>query len=158
MAYENRTELANKTLDTLCKMLDDSEMKYKKDGMIISFSAEGDDLPVNVTIKVDDEVMLVKLFSHLPLTVPEDKRLDVAIAVNAINYALSDGSFDYDLRTGRLIFRLTNSFMDTELSESVFAYMVFYSFSMVDEYNDKLFMMAKGMLSLDEFLKSLYED
>ena len=147
-------EQAKATFATLCQALDNHEWRYKKDEdkLSIECGAQGDDLPMEITVKVDSDRMLVLLISHMPFVIQEDKRLDVAIAVSAINNALVDGCFDYDVASGHMFFRMTNSFVESKISEEVFAYMLFCSCKTVDEYNDKFLMLAKGLISIEQFL------
>ena len=110
---------------------------------------------MELDIRVDADRMLVMLLSLVPFTIQEDKRLEVAIAVSAINNALVDGCFDYDITSGRMFFRMTNSFIESQLGEDLFSYMLFCSCQTIDEYNDKLLMVSKGMLPIEQFLKSM---
>ena len=84
---------------------------------------------------------------------PEDKRQDGAIAVCAANYGLVDGSFDYDIGDGEIRFRLASSYRDSDLGPDLFEYMIMVAASMVDNYNDKLFMLAKGMMTVQQFIE-----
>ena len=74
--------------------------------------------------------------------------------ISVINNNLVDGCFDYDLSDGTIIFRMTNSYLESEVSRELFEYMLFLSFTTVDEYNDKLMMLSKGLISLAQFLES----
>ena len=151
---EMKLRQAKVAFATLCKALDNIEWRYTKDeeNLSIDCGAQGEDLPIEIVVKVDAKRLVVSLYSRLPCVVQEDKRVDVAIAICAINDALVDGCFDYDITTGRIFFRMTNSFMESVMSEEVFSYMLFCSCSTVDAYNDKLLMLAKDMLPLDKFL------
>ena len=157
MAELKNYEQAKAAFATLCQALDNHEWHYKKeeDKLSIECGAQGDDLPMEITVKVDADRMLVLLISHMPFVIQEDKRLDVAIAVSAINNALVDGCFDYDVASGHLFFRMTNSFIESKISEEVFAYMLFCSCKTIDEYNDKFLMLAKGLISIEQFLSTL---
>lgn len=157
MAELKNYEQAKVTFTTLCQALDNHQWHYKKDEdeLSIECGVQGDDLPMEITVKVDADRMLVLLISHMPFVIQEDKRLDVAVAVSAINNALVDGCFDYDLATGHMFFRMTNSFIESKISEAVFAYMLFCSCQTIDEYNDRFLMLAKGMISIEQFLSSL---
>ncbi len=157
MADQKNLEQAKIAFATLCQALDNNKWNYKKDEekLIVECGARGDDLPMDITVKVDADRMLVVLFSHIPFKIQEDKRLDIAIAVSAINNMLVDGSFDYDITTGALYFRMTNSFLESKLSESVFIYMLYCACQTIDEYNDKFLMIAKGMLTIEQFLSSM---
>ncbi len=157
MAEEKNMAQAKAVFATLCQALDKHEWHFEKDEekLAIECGAQGEDLPMKITVKVDADRMLIMLLSHLPFVIQEDKRLDVAIAVSAINNALVDGCFDYDVASGHMFFRMTNSFLESTISEEVFSYMLFCSCQTIDEYNDKFLMLAKGMISIEQFLASL---
>ena len=106
------------------------------------------------TIRVNPRNELVSFFSKLPFNVEEDKRIDVALAICAVNYWLADGSFDYDLSDGSILFRLTSSYKESTLGEALFEYMVVVSAATVDNYNDKFFMMSKGMMTYQQFIEA----
>ena len=148
---ENKRERAKKVFDTACEALADREWKFSPDEeeLKIKTGAIGDDLPMDITIHADADRQLLLVISHLPVTVPEDKRVDLAIAVSVINNQLVDGSFDYDLRSGSIFFRLTSSFLDSSIGKEAVMYMLMCSCSTIDDYNDKLLMLAKGLLSIE---------
>jgi hypothetical protein len=145
---------------SLCKMLDKRDWKYNKheDELVVTCSVKGDDFNIDLIIRIIAENEIVSVVSFMPFEIPEDKRVDMALAVCAANYGIIDGSFDYNIVNGSLFFRMTSSFKDTVLSEELLAYMVFVSSITVDKYNDKFFMIAKGMLSVDDFIKSEHKD
>ena len=91
--------------------------------------------------------------SRFPFDIPEDKRVDAAIAVCVANYYLVDGSFDYDITEGTITFRLTSSYRESSLGEDLFEYMIMCSAATVDAYNDKFFMLAKGMMTVQQFIE-----
>jgi len=157
MAEQKFLQEAQITFQTLCQTLEHNEWHYSKDEekFTIECGARGDDLPMELTVKVDVDRRLVMLFSAIPFVVQEDKRLDAAIAVSAINNMLVDGCFDYNVATGHIFYRMTNSYIESTLSEEVFAYMLYCSCQIIDEYNDKFLMLAKGMISIQQFLASL---
>lgn len=157
MADEKNIVQAKAAFETLCQALDKHEWHYEKEEekLTLECGAQGEDLPMKITVKVDADRMLIILLSHLPFVIQEDKRLDVAIAVSAVNNALFDGCFDYDVTSGHVFFRMTNSFLESTISEAVFSYMLFYSCRTIDEYNDKFLMLAKGMISIEQFLSAL---
>ncbi len=156
MPEERNMLAANEIFATLCQSLDNHNWHYDKDeqGLSIECGAQGDDLPMKISIKVDTKRNLVLLLSHMPFVIQEDKRLDVAIAVSAINNRLVDGCFDYDVASGHIFFRMTNSYIESKIGEDVFTYMLFCSCQTIDEYNDKFLMLSKGMVSIEQFLSS----
>lgn len=159
MADKNELMQAKATFDTLCEMLDGRGWKYDKleDDFRIECSAQGDDLPIDIIMEVDADRKLVILFSKLPFNVPEDKRVEMSLAVSVVNYTMVDGSFDYNFMNGNTIFRLTTSYRESMLSTSALEYMLLVACNTVDEYNDQLLMLTKGKLSLDDIIKSANE-
>lgn len=153
-------ELAKSTYATLCSALDKDDWHYTKDEekLTVRCGAQGEDLPIELVIEVDADRQLVVLLSHLPVKVPEDKRLDVAIAISAVNNVLVHGCFDYNVSTGRIVYRMANSFTDSLLGGDVFDYIIYAACHTIDEYNDKLLMLSKGMLSIENFLKDLMKE
>lgn len=145
---------AQEVYRSLCEALDHHEWHYEKDdkGLVIRCGTQGDDLPMDIKITVSPERQAVFFISHLPYSIPEDKRLDLAVAVNIVNHRLVDGCFDYDMKFGNMLFRMTNSFLDSNLSNEVFTYMIFYSVQTIDNYNDKFLMLAKDMMSIEQFM------
>ena len=144
---------AQDTFDTLCTALAENEWNYKKNEieLEIDCTAVGDDFPMDVNITVEADRQLIILISPLPFITPPEKRLDVAVAVTLVNNMLADGCFDYNIKSGRMFFRMTNSFMESDMSKDVFTYLLNVSFATVDMYNDKFYMLGKGMLSIDAF-------
>lgn len=155
MAEVNMTK-ARETFATLCSMLDNKGWHYEKkeDELLIKSGAKGDDLPIDFIMTVDPQSEIVTFLSLLPFKADEDKRIDMALAVCVANYGLKDGSFDYKVEDGSIIFRLTSSYRGSTLSENLFEYMLMVSATTVDEYNDKFFMISKGAMSIQQFIES----
>ena len=152
---EDKLQLAQRTFATLCQNLDEHDWHYEKDeeNLEIECGARGEDLPMDIRIIVDADRQLIILLSVMPFVAPDTKRLDVAIATSIVNNKLVDGSFDYDVTSGHMIFRMTSSFIESEIDSEVFTYMLMVSCHTIDEYNDKFFMLGKGMLSINQFLE-----
>ncbi|MGN0114783.1 MAG: hypothetical protein ACI396_05610, partial [Acutalibacteraceae bacterium] len=127
---------AQKVFNTMCETFSSNEWFYTKDegSLSIEFKVKGDDLPMEFNVKIDAKRQLIMLLSQLPFTVPEDKRLDVAIAVSVVNNKLADGSFDYDIATGTLLFRMTSSFMESDIGNDLFMYLMICSSNTIDDY------------------------
>lgn len=147
---------AKEVYETLVRMLDTRDWNYDRDDerLLIKSSIKGDDLPVEFIIIVDAEREVVSYLSKLPFAIPEEKRIDGALAVCVANNGMVNGSFDYDIKTGEILFRLTTSFKSgSVLSEDLLEHIIMLSAVMVDNYNDKFLMLAKGVLSLQQFIE-----
>lgn len=159
MAEVNMTR-AKETYNTLCKMLDNRDWHYDKieEDLVIKSSVKGDDLPIDFIMRVNPRNEIVSFISWLPFKIDESKRVDLALAICAANYVLADGSFDYDLSDGTVLFRLTSSYRESVLSEDLLEYMLMVSATTVDQYNDKFFMISKGMLTVQQFIEQEAND
>ncbi len=79
--------------------------------------------------------------------------MEFAVAVCDANNGMIDGRFDYNINDGRLFFRMTSSFRESLIGEVLFQYMIICACRTIDAYNDKFFELAKGLISLDQFIK-----
>ncbi len=145
---------AKKVFETLCAALDKHNWHYTKneENLSIDCSAQGEDLPMDINIRVDTDRQLIMLLSHLPFVISEDKRLEVAIATSVANNDMVDGSFDFDVTSGHMFFRLTSSFIESDIGTELITYMLMVSCSTIDAYNDKFLMISKGMMSIQDFI------
>ena len=154
MASAKELKMATTIYETLCETLDERNWKYARhdDDRVITFGVSGDDLPMDMIIICDADYQLVRLLSPFSFKVPQDKRVEMALATCHVNYQLADGSFDMDLGDGDLLFRLTSSFRESLISKEMLNYMINVSCSTIDEYNDKFLMICKGVLSVQDFM------
>ena len=51
-----------------------------------------------------------------------------------------------------MFFRMTTSFIDSEIGHELFLYLVGCSLGTIDEYNDKFLMISKGLLKIENFI------
>ncbi len=155
MADEIKIEQAKKVYVNMCAALTVKGWNFKRfdDDLAISLSARGDDIPIDVVMQVNAKSQVVTLFSPIKFDIPEDKRLDLAVAVCISNYGLVNGSFDYDISDGDLRFRLTTSYIESSLGDELFNYMLLVSAGTVDKYNDKFLSLAKGLIDLEKFIE-----
>ncbi len=121
--------------------------------LLIVSSYQGEDIPIQFLITVDEEHEVVQFISPLTFNMPEDKRVEGAIAVCAANYGLVNGSFDYDIGDGSIRFRLTTSYKGCEIGSDFFMNMMATACFTTDRYNDRLMMLAKGMITVEKFIK-----
>ena len=157
-ATQQQLQNAENMFNTICNMLNSINFKYdtgrRDEDYVITCTVNGDDIPMKMLIYVRPEREIVSLFSPMPFMTPEDKRVEMAMAVAVANYGIIDGSFDYDLNDGEIRFRLTASYIESLLGEELFKYMLFVSANTVDRYNDRFMMLAKGAMTLDQFVEA----
>lgn len=155
MSEEKQLKQAKDVFSALCNMLEERNWHYKKneEELTISCGAQGDDLPIELYVKVDVKRQLVSLLSGMPFAVPEERRTAIAVAVSKANYGLVDGSFDFNYHNGKIVFRMTSSFRESLIGKEMLEYMIFCSCYTIDEYNDKFLTVVKNDMTLDEILE-----
>lgn len=156
MANEKELKLAKEAYDTLCNTLDEMKWRYDKDEdkLILHLGISGEDIPMEFIVHCDADRQLIRLMSFLPFKISEEKRVEGAIATCHANYLLADGSFDYNLGDGTIIFRMTSSFRESLVGDELFHYMIHVACITVDKYNDQFLMISKGNLSITDFIKN----
>lgn len=154
MADEKKMELAKQVYQTLCSAIDNRNWNYTKDEekLLVHFGVRGDDIPMQFLLVVDAERQLIRLMSPMPFKMSEGKRMEGAIATCVVTNKLADGSFDYDLSDGEIIFRMTASFRESQIGEALFQYMISCAGAMVDRYNDQFLAIDKGLISISDFI------
>ena len=147
---------ARNVYETLCSALDHRGWRYQKeaDDLVVMFGVNGDDLPMKFLIMIDSERQLIRLLSPLTFNFDDDKKVDAAIACCVASYKMAAGSFDCDLASGRVTFRMTSAFENSTVSEELFNYLIDCSCAMVEEYNDKFEAISKGDISISDFLSA----
>lgn len=155
MGEDMKRALAVQTYNTLCTAIEKRNWKYDRDDeeMTVYFGVNGDDLPMRLILRVDEERQVLQALSPLPFEMSESKRIEGAIAACAASYGLADGYFEYDLSDGMIVYKLSTSFRESILSESVMHYMMDCTTAIVDEYNDKFLALEKGFISLEDFIR-----
>ena len=154
-----RMQEAKAVFESLVNHLNNIHLNFAQeeleDRFVIRFNMSGDDIPMRFFLYVNPNQRIITLHSPQPVTFPADK-LDIGCkAICAINYRLSDGDFQIDIRDGEVLFNMSNSYADSLISDEVFNYMLGMSINIVDEFNDKLLMLSKGLIDLDTLLESL---
>lgn len=159
MATEKEMKLAKNTFDTLCQWLRDEGWKFETDEekLLVSFGAVGDDLSMNLAVKVNTDLMIVSVYNYLGFNIPENKRADMAIAICAANERLHDGNFDLNLVSGSMLFRMTCSFRESLLGKELMKYLVMTSCVTMDNFNDKFYDFVNDKISFKELVAWIKE-
>ena len=151
----SNNERAMKIYGDICDVLDAKGWNYTRrdDDLAIVLSVRGNDLEMDLLIRVDSERQLVSIVSPMPFAMSDEKRIDGAIATCAATYKLADGSFDYDVTSGKIYFRLTSTYRGCDIGEGLLEYMVDVSLSTIDVYNDKFMALNKGYIDIKSFFE-----
>ena len=153
---EIKAARAKKAYSDLCTHLDAIGLKYTRhdDDKVITLVMHGDDLPIEMLLAVREQHEVIHLLSYLHPNAPEDKRVEVAVAVNVANYGLVFGSFDYDLSDGEICWRAALPYCDSAITKEQVNYLVMASAAAIDRYNARFLMLNKGMMTMEQFIAS----
>jgi len=147
--------MAKTVYETACSALDQRKWKYQRhdDELALSFGVRGEDLSMDMILRVKPKVDVISLLCQLPYKIAQDKRTEAALAVAVANYGLINGGFDYDLSDGEIRFRLVSTYRGSLLGEDAINYMVSAAVQTVDNYNDKFLLISKGIWNIDDFMR-----
>lgn len=156
MEDERKQKLAQNVYSNICSMFEDMNFNHERDDekLVIRSTVHGDDIPMDMVIIVNPDAQTVSFFSPMPFKVPDDKISEMAIAIAIANNGLRNGSFDFDISDGKIIFRMTACYIDSILGKELYRMMLIVSSNTIDRYNDKFLMLSKGMISLEQFAAS----
>ena len=134
----------------------DIKFDTRDEDLLITLTVTGEDLPQPTAIRILDERNIVQVLSPIPGNIPEDKRVDAAVAVSVANYRMINGAFDLDMSDGEIRFRIAQSYLGMEINDDFLKYILGVTFITTDKYNDRFFMLGKGMMTLEQFIEKLY--
>lgn len=144
---------AKENYELVISALEARNWKFSRDDekYSVSYGVNGDDISMSFRIDILRNSRAIRVLSWLP-TKMKNKLVEGAIATLLINYKLADGSFDLNVEDGEIVFRQVAMYNQSVLSEEVINYLVDCSSYTVDEYNDKLDALAKGDMTIEEFI------
>ena len=151
----DKLERATQLYQQLKDHLDAHGIKYTPhdNDQVITLTAQGEDFPIPLIIRVIGEIEILRISSPIPGNFPEDKRIDAAVAVATINDQLMIGTFTLDMNDGSVAYRICHNFHDNDISEEQIRYLITAMFKITDDFNDSLFLLSKGMITLDQFIE-----
>ena len=155
MSDEKNMELSQQVYRTLCYALNNRGWRFDKDDaeLQVFFGVNGEKMPMQFIIAVDNDRQLIRLLSPMPYQMREEKKVEGAVAACTASFKMADGSFDYDLADGQIVFRLTASYRESFIGEGLFQYMISCACAVVDTYNTQFKAIDEGDLSIADFLK-----
>ena len=88
----------------------------------------------------------------MPCRIPDDKMTEALLATHMANNKFRMGEFVLDFERKQVSFALNPLYEDATPREEWFIYLMQLAHMVADEYNDKFMMLAKGMISLQDFI------
>lgn len=156
---EEKENQAKSIYELVCKFFDEIGCHYTREdeNLVVRCTVQGDDLPIECIFNVSADRQILRFLSFLPFKVPKEKIVDMAIAITSVNDHIVNGAFCLDLSDGTIAFRIAESYIDSILGKGQIDYIFHVSANTIDDYNDKFFMISKGLLSVDKFIEDDYK-
>ncbi len=136
---------------TLCRTLERNEIEYEREdkNLSVKCSIYGKDTDLTFWFSINASKMLITLCSPVPIRVNKENTADIALGICMINNTLEDGGFCLDITNSLVYFKMTTSFYETRINDTVFEYMLSASADILDEYYPKLKKLCAGTVSFD---------
>lgn len=154
---DSKKNYANKLIELIKDVFKENDWKYKFDESdnTISYSFGGDDLDMDYIFSVNADMEYIMLYSILPVKIDMKNIAEWAVAVNHANNRIGRGTFEISPYRETISFRMSQNYTDSIISKQVISDMVNIANTLVDQYNDKFFMLAKKMISIKDFLEKV---
>lgn len=153
----DKKQAAQSVYDQLRNYLAQQDIKYdhNDEEKNIWFAMRGDDLRILIDIIVDEKSQKIKVLSPLEFKIPQDLREDVAHVINQLNFMIINGCVDYDFESGSVSFRINATFEDSILGDGTLHYLIGTAVNSVEAFNDKLYMVANGVMTPQQYMNQL---
>jgi len=117
------------------KSLDSHDVSYNQsdDGKTVFTTFKGGDMPVKLSISVDDSMPILCIDSLLDFQAPSESYSHIFAGLNDINSNLHFGAFILDPESGRVVFRYHFMFAEFVPSQDMIASLVKMVVGIVDE-------------------------
>ncbi len=154
---KNEKRRAQAEFDSVCAVLDDHGWAYDKDkdAFEVGFDADGKDMPIRITLKVNPELMTVTAFALIPVEPPEDRAEDIAVVTALVNEQTVHGNFEYDAKARRIYFRAATSYRDSTVDKDVYFYLIGVAFSTADKVAAVVKALCDGTTTLEKLLEAV---
>ena len=128
---------AQQTLELVCHYLQGLNFVFtvRNDDTGVDLRILGQHGVLDVSVRIIDGPLLVRIIVQLSLVVPEVRRLAVAETIVRANCGMLVGNFDLDLRTGIVAFRAAVPLADAALTAVQFSATWGTALAMANRYN-----------------------
>ena len=140
MADKNEMISANRVYGSLLNIVRKNKYDFDDDEeiMTVNFDVKREKNFIPFTITVDAERQLIRLYSPLDVQIDENNRFEACVNICKCSCELDMGSFDYDLYSGSIEFRMATSFNGSLISDKQIENMISYTCGVVKKYTDRL--------------------
>ncbi len=104
------------------------------EGARFRFPFSGERALVDCWVACYEETERLAVIAHIPIAIPESKRLAVAEYITRANFGILVGNFELDLGDGELRFKTSADVEDTEIGTTFVKNLLAANISSIDRY------------------------
>lgn len=148
---------AEKVAKILRSVLDGYGWHYSvsNDGLSFEFGVKSDAMPMYYTMRVWPDKELVTTYVSQKLIIPESKRIMAALGFCQANNHLVDGSYDFNVATGELLFRVVACYHDMKIGPATIKYLINVANQSFDDVNQTICDYVNDVIDGTEYLKQM---
>ena len=148
---EKMLQQAQTQFQLIKKILDEMELAYDADDKMQIVTIP----KLSLNLAVQPQLYTLHLLSDKLLSADPDKRIDMALAVCAVNQCeVMSGGFDYDIASGALRFRISQFYRDCPLDGVSISLMLLSATESIAGHMDRFRRINNGTLPL----QALYQE
>lgn len=132
---------------------DDWPFEAKDNSIRSAFKGKNESFKIHVILKSEKE--LISLYVYFPITVPEAKRKEVCETIARMNYGLSFGWCEMDMKDGELRFRSFMPVDDAPFFPEQLKTILYSGVSAADKYFPAFMSVIYGNKSSEEAIKEV---
>lgn len=142
----------------LCRVLERNEITHECDekNFCVRCMVSGRETDFRFAFLIEPSKMLISLYAPIDIDVSDISVSDLSFALCMINDGLSDGHFCLDRKNMGVYFKITASFYNSFISESIFEYMLSEAAENAEEYYPKIKVITEKMQAYKIMDKNLY--
>lgn len=148
-------ERAKAVMGAITEFMDSAKLGYEYDeeNNTAFVTITGDDFPVSLMFSANEKNGRVETYSRMPYEIKKEKAMDIAMAIAAINSRIAYGKFCLYIDKGICTYENSEYFTGLEgFSTDYGRALVAPAYSIVEEYNEKLYAVNKGLMTVKEFI------
>ena len=146
-------------LETAADYLQKEDWGFESDleNSVLRGSVNGDNVTLNWYLHVIEyeEINSLRVYTPVPLNIPEARRVAVAELLTRINSRMANGNFELDFSDGMVRFGVVLDLMDGALTQAMFMRIFMLSLQGCDYYSPTIMSVVYGSLSPDLALEML---
>ena len=153
---EDKLQKSKEIFDGFCEYLKSNDCRFNKDdeNLVAFFIIKSDNIEIKFIVKAEVNRETLRIMAMLPVNFGSGKRIDGAMVTTIATSGMANGSFDYDISSGNVMFKIAESYMGSKISPAVYDYMVDCAMMTIAEYYGKFLAVSEGKMTVPEFMKA----